>query len=135
MRRLIFLLLLMVTSIQTAGILDGVSHCAKILSGFYDNNDTSDINDYEGIIKIDVSNAFNTAGLALTLDVLSGYASRDYVCGLKHKDLLSALVSLYPTCLFTFTPCAHAMLSYDALTGMERLTWRRAKGRDNTTTR
>ncbi len=28
--------------IQTAGIRDGVSHCAKIFSVFYDNLDTSD---------------------------------------------------------------------------------------------
>ncbi len=35
------------------------------------------------IIKIDISNAFNTTCRALTLDVLSGRASRDYVCGLK----------------------------------------------------
>jgi hypothetical protein len=31
--------------IQTASIRDGTSHCAKILSGFYDNLDTSDPND------------------------------------------------------------------------------------------
>jgi hypothetical protein len=36
--------------IQTAGIRDGVSHCAKILSVFYDNLDTSDPNDPEVII-------------------------------------------------------------------------------------
>jgi len=29
--------------IQTAGIRDGVSHCAKILSVFYDNLDISDL--------------------------------------------------------------------------------------------
>jgi hypothetical protein len=46
--------------IQTAGIRDGASHCAKILSVFYDNLDTSDPNDPDVIIKIDVSNAFNT---------------------------------------------------------------------------
>jgi hypothetical protein len=103
MRRIIFLLLLMVTSIQTEGILDGVSHCAKILSGFYDNNDTSDINDYEGIIKIDVSNAFNTECRALTLVVLSGYVSRDYVCGLKNKqDLIECTCATLSNMSFYF---------------------------------
>ncbi len=43
------------------------------------------------IIKIDTSNAFNTTCRALTLDVLSGRASRDYTCGLKHGDAI-------PTC-------------------------------------
>ena len=47
--------------IQTDGIRDGASsHYAKILFGFYDNLDTSDINDPEVIIKIDISNVFNT---------------------------------------------------------------------------
>jgi hypothetical protein len=35
------------------------------------------------MIKIDISNAFNTTCRALTLDVLSGRASRHYACGLK----------------------------------------------------
>ena len=43
------------------------------------------------IIKIDICNAFNTTCRALTLDVLSGRASRDYTCGLKHGDAI-------PTC-------------------------------------
>jgi hypothetical protein len=41
---------------------------------FYDNLDTSDPNDPndpEVIIKIDISNVFNTTCRALTLDVLS----------------------------------------------------------------
>jgi hypothetical protein len=38
--------------IQTAGIRDGASHCAKILSVFYDNLDTSDPNDPEVIIRL-----------------------------------------------------------------------------------
>jgi hypothetical protein len=91
--------------IQTAGIRDGASHCAKILSVFYDNLDTSDPNDPEVIIKIDISNAFNTTCRALTLDVLSGRASRDYACGLKHGDAIPTV----RTCL-TYSailkPCA-----------------------------
>ncbi len=77
--------------IQTAGIRDGASHCAKILLVFYDSLDTSDPNDPEEIIEIDITNAFNTTCLALTLDVLSGRASLDYACGLKHGDAI-------PTC-------------------------------------
>ena len=77
--------------IQAAGIRDGASHSAKIFSGFYDNLDTSDPNDPEVIIKIDISNAFNTTCRALTLDIFSRRASRDYVCGLKRGDAI-------PTC-------------------------------------
>ena len=64
--------------IQTAGIRDGASHCAKILSVFYDNLDISDPNDPDVIIKIDVSNAFNITDRALTLDMINGRVSRDY---------------------------------------------------------
>jgi hypothetical protein len=61
--------------IQTAGIRDGASHCAKIPSVFYDNLDISDPNDTEVIIKIDTSNAFNPTCRALTLDILNGLKS------------------------------------------------------------
>jgi hypothetical protein len=47
---------------------------------FYDNLDISDPNDPDVIIKIDVSNPFNTTDRALTLDMISGRASRDYAC-------------------------------------------------------
>ena len=57
--------------IQTAGIRDGASHCAKILSTFYDSLDTTYLNDPEVIIKIDISNAFNSTCRALTLDIIS----------------------------------------------------------------
>ena len=60
--------------IQTASIRDGTSHCSKILSVFYDNLNISDPNDPDVIIKIDVSNAFNTTDRALTLDMISGRA-------------------------------------------------------------
>ncbi len=42
------------------------------------------------IIKIDISNASNTTCRALTLDVLSGYASRDYAYGLKQKEVIES---------------------------------------------
>ena len=61
--------------IQTAGIRDGASHCAKVLSVFYDNLDTSDPNDPDVIIKIDVSNAFNSTDRPFTLDCISGRVS------------------------------------------------------------
>ncbi len=72
--------------IQTAGIKDGASHCAKILTCFYVNLDISDPTDPEVIIQIDVANAFNSTNRGLTLDVLNGRASRDYACGLKKGD-------------------------------------------------
>ena len=42
------------------------------------------------IIKIDISNSFNTTCHDLTLDVLrvSGRDSRDYACGLKRGDTI-----------------------------------------------
>ena len=99
--------------IQTAGIRDGASHCAKILSVFYDNLNTSDPNDPDVIIKIDISNAFNTTNRALTLDVISGRVSRDYPCGLKQGDTIPTIHTL--TTLFghfkSMRTC-HAKLRY-----------------------
>jgi hypothetical protein len=77
--------------IQTAGIKDGASHSAKILTCFYDNLDVSDSTDPEVTIQIDVANAFNSTNRGLTLDVLNGRVSRDYACGLKTGDVI-------PTC-------------------------------------
>ena len=65
-----------------------------MLSVFYDNLDISDPNDPDVIIKIDVSNAFNTTDRALTLDMISGRASRDYTCGIKEGDVLGTVDSL-----------------------------------------
>ena len=61
---------------------------------FYDNLDTSDPNDPEVIIRIDISNAFNTSCRARTLDVLSGRASRDYACGLKKGQAIATCENL-----------------------------------------
>ena len=79
--------------IQTAGIRDGALHYAKILSVSYDSLDTSDPNDPEVIINIDLSNVFNTCRV-LTLDVLSECDSRDYVCGLKRGDVIATSETL-----------------------------------------
>jgi hypothetical protein len=80
--------------IQTAGIRDGASHCANLLSVFYDNLDISDPNDPEVIIKIHVSNAFNSTDRPFTLDCISGRASRDCACGLKQGDVIGNVDSL-----------------------------------------
>ncbi len=78
------------------------------------------------IIKIDVSNAFNTTNRALTLDMLSGRASRDYACGLKRGDAI-------PTCdtlsnlfgYFEAMRTCHAKLRYFDWVGQVHL----AKGK------
>jgi hypothetical protein len=57
--------------IQTAGIRDGASHCAKVLLIFYDNLDISDPNDPEVIIQIDVCNVFNSTDRAFSLDCIN----------------------------------------------------------------
>ncbi len=79
------------TFLQTTSIRDDVSHYAKILTVFYDNLDTLDPNDPEVIIKIDISNALNTACRSLTLDVLSGRVSLDYDCDLKHGEAIPTI--------------------------------------------
>ena len=70
---------------QTAGLRDGASHCAKILSSMYDSLN-SDPNDPDVLVKLDIKNAFNMLCRQLTLDVLGGKASCDYACGLKEGD-------------------------------------------------
>ena len=68
----------------------GVATSVKILSIFNHNLDTTNLKDPEVIIKIDISNSFNSSR-DLTLDILSGRSSRDYPCGLKRGDNI-------PTC-------------------------------------
>jgi hypothetical protein len=46
------------------------------------------------IIKIDESNAFNTTDRTLTLDMISGRASRDYACGIKGGDVIPTVNTL-----------------------------------------
>ena len=77
--------------IQTAGIPDGASHCDRLLGVIYDNlTPLADPNDPELLIKIDITNAFNTVFLFLTLDCVSGTASRDYACGLKNGNRIES---------------------------------------------
>ncbi len=82
---------------------------------FYDSLDTSDPNDPQVIIKIDISNAFNTTCRALTLDVLSGRASRDYACGPKCGDAIPTRENL--SNLFGYFKAT--TLNYDTLTGTD----------------
>ena len=85
--------------IQFAGLKDGASHCAKLLTIMYDNLD-SDAHDPDVIIKIDISNAFNVLCRYLTLDVLTGTASHDYASGLKFGDSIETscdtLLNMFP---------------------------------------
>ena len=50
---------------KTAGLQNGASHCAKILSSMYAAID-SDPSDPDVIFKLDISNAFNTLCRQLT---------------------------------------------------------------------
>ena len=70
------------------GLKDGASHCAKLLTIMYDNLD-SDAQDPVVIIKVDISYAFNVLCRYLSLNVLSGTASRDYASGLKFGDSIA----------------------------------------------
>jgi hypothetical protein len=54
--------------VQTAGLKDGASHCAKILTSVFDLLN-SNPNDPDVIIKIDIVNAFNVLSRQLTFDV------------------------------------------------------------------
>jgi hypothetical protein len=73
------------------------------------------------IIKIYVSNAFNTTDRALALDMISGRASRDYACDLKRGDVIPTVdtVTIY---LAILKLCAHVIVSYGTLTGMDSFT-------------
>jgi hypothetical protein len=53
-----------------------------------DRSSKVETTDTDVIIKIDISNAFNTTDRALTLYVLGGRASRDYACGLKEGQAI-----------------------------------------------
>ncbi len=57
------------------------------------------------IIKVDVSNAFNTTDRVLTLDMSSGRASRDYGCGLKGGDVIPTVDT--PINLFGYFKVMH----------------------------
>ena len=46
------------------------------------------------IIKIDISNSFNSACRVVTLDVLSGRVSCDYACDLKKGDVIPTYENL-----------------------------------------
>jgi hypothetical protein len=98
--------------IQTAGIRDGASYCAKILSVFYDNLSTSDPNDPDVIIKIDISNVFNTTCRAFTLNVLNGRAPRDY--GMVEPEI-DGVIELLPVSLSHVVVYGHIVASLCSL--------------------
>ena len=54
---------------QTAGLKDGTSHCAKILTSIFDAL-VSHPNDPDIIIKIDIVNVLNVLSRQLTLDLI-----------------------------------------------------------------
>ncbi len=67
------------------------------------------------IIKIDVSNAFNTTDRALTLDMISGRVSRDYACGcdIKEGDVIGTVDSLNNLFSYFKAMCGcHSKLRY-----------------------
>ena len=117
--------------IQFAGLKDGASHCAKLLTIMYDNLD-SDAQDPDVIIKVDISNAFNVLCRYLTLDVLSGTASRDYVSGLKFGDSIETscdtLRNMFPY-FQAMRTCTSTLRS--TTTGLARSTQRRARRADS----
>ena len=83
--------------IQTAGTKDGASHCANILNLFYHDlapPARDDASDPKVIVKLDLSQAFQTTCRALTLDVFSGKATRDYACGFRKGDNIPTPPSL-----------------------------------------
>ena len=59
-----------------------VSHIVRRFSRF----SMIDLNDPEVIINIDISNVFNSTCRVLTLDIISGWTSHDYVCGIRKGD-------------------------------------------------
>ncbi len=72
-----------------------------------------DPNDPDVIIKIDVSNAFNTTDRALTLDMISGRASRDYACGIKEGNVIPTVNTLSNLFGYFKAMCiCHAKLRY-----------------------
>lgn len=74
------------------------------------------------IIKIDISNAFNSTCRALTLDILSGRASRDYECGLKRGDAIATSDTLSNMFgYFQAMRTCHAKLRYFDWDGLCRL--------------
>jgi hypothetical protein len=97
-------------TLQTAGLQDGASHCAKILSSMY-VSPNSDPSDPDVIIKLDISNAFNVLCRRLTLDVLGGKASWDYACGLKEGDNIETLCTELRNLFFILQGLTHHQIS------------------------
>ena len=83
--------------ILTAGTTDGASHCANFLNLWYHDLTppaSDDASDPKVIVKLDMAQAFQTMCRALTLDVFSGKATRDYACGFKEGDSIPSPAEL-----------------------------------------
>ena len=84
----------------------------------------TDSNDPEVIVKIDISNSFNSTCHTLRIDVLSGRTSRDYVCGLKRGDVIPTSESLSHMFGYFFDMLsACAKLRYFDYEGLLHLKW------------
>ena len=121
MRRLSYLLLLMITLFKQQ-VFEMVPRIARRFSQF------SMITLIHRIIKVDISNAFNSTCRALTLDVLSGRASRDYACGLKKGQAIptcDTLTNLFGCFKATVMRTCHTKLRYFDFDGQVHL----AKGK------
>jgi hypothetical protein len=90
-------------TLQTAGLQDGVSHCAKILSSMY-VSPNSDPSDPDVIIKLDISNTFNVLCRRLTLDILGARPPGITLAGLKRVTILRLFVRSYATSFLYFKP-------------------------------
>ena len=130
MRRLSYLLLATITlfKLQVFGTVLLIArkyYQYSMIAWIYQNP-----NDPEVIIKIDVSNAFNSTDRPFTLDCISGRASRDYACGLKRGDVIGTVDSL--TNLFGYfkamRTCHSKLRCVYVLLPLENLLW--AKLRD-----
>lgn len=93
--------------IQTVGILEGVSHCTKLLSVLYDTLDTSDVTrlTLKSSSRLTYLMSVNAVCRALTLDVLT-LGILPVVTMLvvyNTRTILSPLLHPYRTCMVTFT--------------------------------
>ena len=80
---------------------NGALQCTKFLTCMYAALDSGPANP-EVLLKIDLSNAFNTHCCRLTLDVCSSKASRDYAC-----EIYTGLsVKIFAKCSSIFEACA-----------------------------
>jgi hypothetical protein len=103
---------------------DGASHCLYFLNAAYSGPAFTSVEDAEDpmvIVKLEISNVFDSLCARLVLDVLSGKAFRDYECVIKvDKDFETTVHELRT--YFGFFKLAHTcesilrFYSYDGTT-------------------